>query len=56
MVPASDDKTIKFWDPFNDYKYLNILQGNYESVSSVIQLNLSTIFSTGNDRTVKTCE
>ena len=51
-VASSDNKTIRIYDPSNDYHCDQVIRRHSEGIPSICQLDDGTIVSCSNDRTI----
>ena len=53
IASGSSDKTIRIWDPNQDYKCIKTLTGHTSYVISITQLNNGMIASGSGDKTIR---
>ena len=54
VASCSDDKTIKIFEPSNDYHCDQVIKRHNDSITSICQLDDGTIVSCSYDRTIIT--
>ena len=52
VASCSDDKTIRIYDPSNDYHCDQVIKRHNDSITSICQLDDGTIVSCSEDRTI----